>query len=203
MTRSKKLFLIDMDNVLCNYSKGLTDFANRILRTKVDWSKGIFESQRLNLGISDDLYESVKLTYRLSGEKLYLEQMDGAKEFIDQIKEKYKILIWTARPTHQYPVLKEYTKGWLDRNEIFYDDIIWQEGFGKMRELEKWKREIEDKGENMQDYELYMIDDDKQFCNQVANWKIMSGIYLIDWIYNQGYTDPLITRIKTLKQLTP
>lgn len=193
--------MIDIDNTIANYSKGLSEFANRILRTHIDWSKGINESERINLGLPDYLYDAIKVVYRLSGEKMHLELIPGAREFINQIKEHYKILIWTARPTHIYPVTKEHTKGWLDQNYIYYDDIIWNGKISRLAELEKWKREIENKGETVDDYEVYAIEDQRSNANQMAQSGIVRKVFLIDWSYNRGELHPNVIRIERYEQI--
>ena len=192
--RNKRIFLIDIDNTIANYSKGLTDFANRVLRTKIDWSKGINESERLNLGLPDYLYDTIKLSYRLSGEKMFLEPIRNAKEFIDQIKDKYKILIWTARPTHIYPVTKEHTKGWLDKHDFYYDSIIWNGSISRLEELEKWKKEMENRGEDLSEYEIYAIEDQRSNANQLAQSGLLKEVLLIDWKYNKGRLENKVTR---------
>lgn len=196
MDRNKKIFLIDIDNTIANYSKGLTEFSNRVLRRNSNWKNGIYESERLNLNIQDPLYESLKEVYRLSGEKLYLEPIEGAKDFIDMVKQHYKILIWTERPTHEYPIIKEYTKEWLNKHGFYYDDIIWNRGFNMLKELEIWKDEKEKIGETMSEYEIYAIDDQRNKSNTLSNSGIIKEVFLLDWLYNVGEVNGNVHRFK-------
>ena len=110
------------------------------------------------------------------------------------IKQHYKILLWTARPVDEYPVLKEFTKGWLNKNEIYYDDIIWNCKLSRLQELENWVKEIEYKGESIKDYEVYAIEDQRNTANSMANSGIVKEVFLIDWIYNMGETHSNVYR---------
>ena len=60
--------------------------------------------------------------------------LTGAKTSIDYLKEKYQIIIITARPEN----VKELTLEWLQKNKIFYDKIFFiqeKRGENKLRKI--------------------------------------------------------------------
>lgn len=65
-------------------------------------------------------------------QKLYDIPVHGAKEFIDSVKDKYRIVVFTARLTSfdimnaSNRVSKEDIEEWMNKYNIYYDEVTGQ-----------------------------------------------------------------------------
>lgn len=117
-----------------------------------------------------ELHEKFKDLYRKSNRHRYLSVIDGAKDFMKELKSLgYKIVIISARPFEKYNNLWADTMQWLENNNIPYDALYFD---NKKHEkiLEVFKNNL--------DSIKFIVDDSKEICEQVSRLNIKS--YNID-----------------------
>lgn len=190
--------MVDIDGVLADYFKGFTEFVNRTLETDYDYTLFTKHSMRENMeDLSDYMYDSLKFIYRTGGEKCSLEVLEDGLSYLKSFRNKYKVLIWSTRPVHEYPVIKEFTLSWLKNKGIPYDDIVFTGSKTKKRVLEGWWNEC--KGREKQYYVLVAVEDSLEEANSISS--LVDCVILLDRPYNQGKTNKGVIR-KSVGSLT-
>jgi len=118
---NKPIAFIDIDGVLADWPGGFLEFVSTELgetfTTITQFKEEVPKKQQYKL----------KSSYRTSGVKAELEVLDGAKEFMKGICEKYSIVLLTARPYKKYFRIYSDTLKWLSDNDICYDAIMFDE----------------------------------------------------------------------------
>ena len=143
---SGKICAIDIDGVLAKYPESFLKFAKK--EFGVSWNINNVPDcfQR-----PSKLHNKIKDAYRQSGEKRNLEVIDGAKEMLKHFKKLgYTIILLTARPYKKYKRIFADTLEWLDKNDLIYDAIIWDENKNErvIKEFPKMKFMVEDSESN-------------------------------------------------------
>lgn len=106
-----------------------------------------------------------------------LSVIEGAKKWIDKLKrENHKIYLLTHRKNRYWKAPENVTKKWLERNEIYYDKLIFTNTTDKSPECIENKVEI-------------MFDDSVANCNSL----LAAGIpcYVFKTRYNENYKNGL------------
>ena len=185
-----KVVGVDIDGVLADYPRSFVDFINKELGTNytmdmVD-SYDIYEC----LGISTELGVKLKDRYRQTGQKRFIPVCEGAKEMLTWLREQgYKIMLLTARPYQEYKRVFADTLEWLDKNELPYDSIIFDE--------KKEERLIKEFGKDRIEF---FIDDVVSNANNISRLGV--PCYLVTRPYNKGakLADG-VTRIDKLEEV--
>lgn len=115
-----KYAVFDIDGVLNNYPKCFMDFIEKEgynYNTPEE-----FKSENLLA------YEMLKHRYRQSGVKASIPVNTKNASLINHFKSKgYKIILLTARPYKKYSRIFNDTIEWLNKNDIYYDYIFFNE----------------------------------------------------------------------------
>ena len=154
LLEDKNIIGIDIDGVIADYPNSFIRFIEK--NTGKDLSGFVMKRYALydDLGayIGDkELLKELKHKYRVSGEKRYINVIPGAQETIKTLKEKgFTIVLLTARPYKKYPRIFADTIEWLNKNNIIYDAIIWDENKEEriLKEFPGMKFMLEDCFEN-------------------------------------------------------
>ncbi|MGN1330756.1 MAG: hypothetical protein ACI4VN_05430 [Clostridia bacterium] len=102
-----------------------------------------------------------------------------ACESIEKLSEKNKIYLITARWENEKKEIQQITKAWLEKNKIFYDELI-LDAENKVEVAKKYNIDI-------------FIDDSFKNCKLLSD----SGIktFIMDSKINEKYNDEKITRV--------
>lgn len=123
--------VVDIDNTICDYIRGIYDWLFAIGRYDLLEKARVCSESRTwvnadTLGIPEPEWQRLKHTFRTSGAKRTLPLMPGAKEFLDGLKKRgYQIVLLTSRPIEQYPNLYHDTFVWLRTHQLPFDAIWW------------------------------------------------------------------------------
>ena len=179
---------IDIDNVISN-------FDSELLKEYIKYDKslrntGIVNKQAkyIRNGMFDWTDDEDKLFYKNNIERIAkkLGVIDGAKEYIDKLhKDGHFIFIITGRDNGEYTDPYNMTREWLDKNNIYYDNLILTNAYDKHAKTEKCLEHGID----------IMIDDSIQTCNDCIENGIIT--VLMDTPYNKSAN---IKRIKNWKE---
>lgn len=125
---------IDIDNVISNFDEVLKK--EFLEHDKVLRNTGIVdENLYITSGMFDWSKEETRDFYYPNIERIAksLSLIDGSKEYIDKIKsEGYSIYIITGRDNGEYSNPFDMTKEWLNKNNIYYDKLIFTNCKDKM-----------------------------------------------------------------------
>lgn len=118
---------IDIDNVISNFNEEL--LKEYINHDKELRNTGIINENAdyIRRGMFDWSEDEEKSFYKDNIERIVkdLKVKDGAKEYIDKLKEDgHSIYIITGRDNGEYSDPYNMTKEWLNKNFIYYDELI-------------------------------------------------------------------------------
>lgn len=118
---------IDIDGTLGDYHGHFIKFAEgyfgRPLPRDFDGSIEFHEALGLPLG----KYRDAKLAYRQGGMKRTMPRFDGAGILARQVRQVAEVFITTTRPFLRLDQTDPDTRFWLDRHEIFFDGLLYDE----------------------------------------------------------------------------
>ena len=179
---------IDIDNVISNFNDKL--LKEYIKHDKELRNTGVVDKNAsyIRKGMFDWTEEEDKKFYEGNIERIAKELgvIKGAKKYINKLhKDGHHIYIITGRDNGEYTNPYNMTKGWLDKNNIYYDELILTDTYDKHAKTLKCISQNID----------IMIDDSVRICNDC----IENGIttILMDTPYNR-YSD--IQRVKSWKE---
>ena len=179
---------IDIDNVISNFNDSL--LSEYLLYDKKLRNTGIINKNAdyIRNGMFDWHKDEEMNFYRNNIERIAknLSVIDGAKEYIDKLhKAGHFIFIITGRDNGEYTDPYNMTREWLDKNNIYYDNLILTNAYDKHAKTEKCLEHGID----------IMIDDSIQTCNDCIENGIIT--VLMDTPYNKSAN---IKRIKNWKE---
>lgn len=178
---------VDIDGVLAQYPKNFVDFINDQLGTDHDVSEVTSYDIYDDLGIPLELGLKLKDEYRQTGQKRFIPVHEGAEEFLRSLHEAgYKVVLLTARPYEKYKRIVADTMEWLDKNNLYYDALVFGENKHEIL-LDKYDP----------DQIEFFVDDVLGNAEDISRLGVKC--YLMDAPYNQ--TDHLregITRVYSL-----
>lgn len=117
----KQIAFIDIDGVLADWPGGFLKFVGEKL------GKEFSTITQFKAEVPKKQQYELKSQYRTSGAKAELDVLDGAKQFMKSICDKYSIVLLTARPYKKYFRIYSDTLKWLADNDICYDAIMFDE----------------------------------------------------------------------------
>jgi phosphoglycolate phosphatase-like HAD superfamily hydrolase len=131
---------LDIDGTLGDYHGHFLNFAAGWLGRPMPPADAINPGRRLSefMGIDHAVYRRIKLAYRQGGMKRTMPVYPGASGLTVWLKDQdIEIWICTTRPYNRLDNIDEDTQEWLNRNQIKFDAILWDnsEGNGKYIEL--------------------------------------------------------------------
>ena len=182
LVNDEKIIGVDIDGVLADYPKGFLNFIEKETGIKLNIVlKKYFLFDEVGKIIGTEKVKELKHKFRSSGEKRNLEVINNAKEGLNYLKQQgYTIVLLSARPVKQYNRIFPDTIEWLQKNNLVYDAILWDE-----KKEERILKEFPKMN--------FMIEDVLENANKVAeeNYKV----FLINTSYNQGETNQNVVRI--------
>lgn len=123
---------IDIDNVISNFNETLLNEYiehDKALRNKGIINKGVYIRKMFDWSIEEET-----LFYKNNIERIAkkLNIIDGAKEYIDKIKsDGHSIYIITGRDNGEYSDPINMTKEWLNKFNIYYDELLFTNAYDK------------------------------------------------------------------------
>ena len=179
---------IDIDNVISNFNEEL--LKEYLMNDKELRNTGIINENAKDIrnGMFDWTDDEEKTFYKENIERIAknLKVIKGAKEYIEKLHEdEHLIYIITGRDNGEYSEPYKMTKEWLDKNYIYYDNLILTDAYDKHAKTKKCLEHNID----------IMIDDSVRICSDC----IENGIttILMDTPYNK-YSN--IQRVKSWKE---
>ena len=178
-----KIVALDIDGVLAEYPQ---HWINWVCSKKNNfYCFSDLKQMKDNIPYSE--YLQLKEEYRLSGEKINISEIEGAREFANKLTEKgYFIILLTARPVDKYPKVLEDTLQWLKKHQIHYDWFFM--GKDKWSQVLKYFPTLQ-----------FLIEDNAFIANEVA--KFGYRVYLLDNKYNQQPLHKTVIRIFHLSEV--
>ena len=129
-----KLVGVDIDGVLLNYPESFIEFAAKELKLEkniVDFHmKGynLYDEFADYAGVSKQVLKDLKHRYRTEGHKQNMKPIIGAAQFVDRLRGLgFKVILLSARPVEEYPNLMFDTMESLNRANISFDGIYFNE----------------------------------------------------------------------------
>ena len=179
---------IDIDNVISNFNEEL--IKEYLMHDKELRNTGIIneKAKYIRNGMFDWTDDEEKTFYKENIERIAknLKVIKGAKEYIEKLHEdEHLIYIITGRDNGEYSEPYKMTKEWLDKNYIYYDNLILTDVYDKHAKIKQCLEHNID----------IMIDDSVRICSDC----IENGIttILMDTPYNK-YSK--IQRVKSWKE---
>lgn len=131
---------LDLDGTLGDYHGHFLKFAEGWLGRKLPDASEINPGLRLSdfMGVPHEVYRTIKLAYRQGGMKRTMPVYDGAAEMTQDIRRAgADVWICTTRPYNRLDNIDPDTREWLDRHQIAYNHILFDDdnGDGKYIEL--------------------------------------------------------------------
>jgi uncharacterized HAD superfamily protein len=184
-----KIVGVDIDGVLADYPRSFVEFVNEQLGTTHDYRTITNYNIAENLGLSTEECARMKHLYRDSGQKRFIPVIEGARQFLDQLKYAgYTVVLLTSRPIDKYKRIFADTQSWLAENKLHYDAILFDESKGE-RLLNEFGR---DKVE-------FFVDDYAPFASGIGEAGFRC--YLINRPYNQVDTHYNVRRVYSLTDI--
>ena len=120
-----QIAFVDIDGILATWPETFIDFVNN----KLDLNSVVYKTYPSIVELEDrrNLYD-LKREYRLSSVKRAMELIPGASELLNKLKGfGYYIILITARPYKEIFRIYSDTLYWLEKNNLCFDGIIWEQ----------------------------------------------------------------------------
>lgn len=180
---------VDIDGVLADYPRSFVEFVNEQLGTTYDYRDIKNYNIAEQLGLSTSQITHLKHLYRDGGQKRFIPVIEGARQFLDELKYMgYIVVLLTSRPIDQYKRIFADTQYWLAENKLHYDAILFDEAKGERLVKEFGKDKVE-----------FFVDDVAGFANGISDAGFKC--YLIDKPYNQVAVKDKVIRVESLKEV--
>lgn len=185
---SAKIVGVDIDGVLAAYPDHFIDFINKRAGTNYKTEELTQYNLYQAFDLPEDYMRKLKDEFRQTGEKRNIPVIDGAREFLQNLKAQgYHVVLLSARPYKKYRRIFADTQEWLNKNGLVHDAILWDE--------DKCNRLIREFGEgNVK----FFVEDHIKNANDVAK---LTKVYLLNKKYNQGDTVEGVVRVDNLNQI--
>lgn len=184
---NKKICYLDLDGVLNNYPKCWLNFLWENYPDRKFIREYINDLNKIKHQIPYQVYKDLKWEYRESGYKENIPADTNAEMLCAKLNSMgFHICIITSRPIKEHPSLFKQTVNWLNKNHIYYDDLIFDED----KHISVLKR---------YPHLNFGVEDHRYYANLVASWGYK--MYLIDNKYNRGEIHPNVRRLCNLDDL--
>lgn len=184
LNQKSPVVMVDIDGVLADYPKSFYNYVNEQLGTTFNPEDQKSYDLCREFGISRKLYEELKAKYRETGYKRNIPTIKGSIQALTMLRVRgYKVVLFTARPVHEFSRIELDTLYWLRSNNYRFDGIIYAEN--KHEQLANFYRN------NKVDF---FFEDNESNAGYLAGDGIK--VILFDKPYHKGITHENITRIK-------
>jgi len=181
MREKEKVCILDLDDTL---AESIPYWVNWINEKKGTHYKTLDEAKDF---LRYREYKNLKAEFRSSGAKANILPKPYASEFTKELhKMDYQIIIVTRRPFSMHKNLFKLTKNWLEKNDIEYDGLIFED---------KKHLKILSEFENIS----FAVEDNRYIANIFGNLGIKC--YLLDNLYNQGSLKERTKRVFGLEEI--
>lgn len=189
-----KIAGVDIDGVLADYPRSFVDFINEQTGRHIDSHSiteyGIAEQLVKDFGMNKQEVAMLKHLYRDSGQKRFIPVIEGARQFLDELKYMgYIVVLLTSRPVKEYKRIFADTQYWLANDKLHYDAILFDDAKGERLFKEFGKDKVE-----------FFVDDVASFANGISS----NGIkcYLLNKSYNKNIQiGENVIRVDNLEQI--
>lgn len=153
--------VVDIDNVLCDYTRGFCDWIIHKAPLFAKKAKEIRDARSWfgkasDFGMTEGDWQKFKHEFRSRGHKRQLPPIDGAAKFLADLRRAgYYIILLTSRPIDRYPNIYTDTLYWLHDNGMVYDWVWWA--------LDKKECLVENKAVQ---WIKFAVDDDPKYVEQ-------------------------------------
>ena len=166
---------IDIDNVISNFDEVLKK--EFLIHDKELRNTGIINPEApMTKGMFDWTDDEIYTFYWENIGRITpsLDVIEGAKEYIEKIKnDGHTIVIITGRDKRIFKNPKEVTKEWLEKNNIYYDELVFKKTPNKIEECKNYKVDI-------------MLDDLAINVKKLRENNV--NAYLVRTRYNENYS---------------
>lgn len=189
----KKTAVIDIDGVLADYYKTFGKFMKEQLQvdiTKIDTNDhNLFELLSDQLGAYT--FECALDGFREQGLLRTVDPFQDARYFMQEITNKYNVLVLTSRPGHNDSKVRQDTEYWFESNKIPYDELCFRH-----HKADHIRYRMAMGRPNFQ----FMVEDNAKTASEVAGvGRIRS--YLMNKEYNQVMVHPDVVRVNSLQEV--
>lgn len=116
--QGKKIAVVDIDNVLCDFDRSMTNAYNRRHETDYSFDEVVRQKD----------YAEFQARYRSEGLKEGAAADPHASLFTQKLHELgYTVLILSSRPQHIYSSIYSSTLKWLKANNIYFDALAFSQ----------------------------------------------------------------------------
>lgn len=179
-----KIVGVDIDGVLADYPRSFVEFINKETGSKYHWrdiKDYNISDQLIKMGLHPLDAVRLKHLYRDSGQKRFIPVVEGARQFLEELKYMgYIVVLLTSRPVNEYKRIFADTQYWLAENKLHYDAILFDEAKGERLVKEFGKDKVE-----------FFVDDVAGFANGISEAGFRC--YLINKPYNEDV--PVHTKV--------
>jgi len=187
-----KIVGVDIDGVLADYPRSFIEFVNEKTGNHYPWQnirEYNISDVLIKWGLNPDDAARLKHLYRDSGQKRFIPVIEGARQFLDELKYMgYTVVLLTSRPINRYKRIFADTQYWLVENKLHYDVILFDEAKGERLVKEFGQDKVE-----------FFVDDVAGFANGISDAGLKC--YLIDKAYNQVPIKDNVIRVTSLKEV--
>lgn len=191
LINDNKVIGIDIDGVLAKYPESFIKFIEDQEQINLNFFKfkryDIYGQLSKFIDGGEKRMKELKHLYRLTGQKRFIEVVEGSVEGLKQLKMMgYSIVLLTARPYKQYRRIFSDTLEWLKENKFEFDAIVWDEEKEEriIKEFPKMKVMVEDVASN---------------ANKIARKGYK--VFLLDKLYNQLPIHENVIRVKNWEEI--
>lgn len=190
LTYENKIAGIDIDGILADYPRSFVEFINQAKGTNFDYRNVKEYNIAEELGLSTEEICRYKHEYRDTGAKRFVPVIDGAKQFLDELKYMgYTVVLLTSRPVDKYKRIFADTQYWLAENKLHYDAILFDEWKGERLIKEFGRDKVE-----------FFVDDVAGFANGISEAGLKC--YLMRKTYNESAKiKDNVVRVNTLEDV--
>lgn len=179
--RDTKIVCVDIDNVLADYNRALTNFYFSTGIEPVKGNEGEYSFHK-RYGISLARKEELYKRFVLEGGLRDLKLVDGAKNAIGELSLHYTIVFVTARPAWTF-------------SRIYEDTQIWKAAHGWSKFMTIFDKDKADAVQSLHPASVVAFVEDRD-KHAVELSHVCNSVLLMDRPYNQSFPDKDFPQIK-------
>jgi phosphoglycolate phosphatase-like HAD superfamily hydrolase len=176
---------LDIDGMLGDYHGHFLKFAEGWFGRKFPAANQINPGLRLSefMGVEHHIYRDCKLAYRQGGLKRTMPAYDGANELTHRLRDAgAEVWICTTRPYLRLDNIDPDTREWLNRNNIYYDAVLFDDPHETLEVMNsKYSELVRQVGRDR----IVAVADDLVEPLQMARQCGIKNLYLRDQPYNR------------------
>ncbi len=172
----RPIAIVDIDGVLADYPASFHQFVARHA------DSGLAE-------ISHRDWVRLKHEYRESGVKEIISCRPGAQEMMEALRERRFVVVLSQRPYFRYKRIFGDTLGWLARNLIPVDAVVFTE------DKQWFAYQLQERGKRVE----IAVEDDVDNANKLA--RLGAKVYVVNQSYNREGIEADVVRVDGLDEI--